>query len=225
MNTLLLKRLIVKDWYLQRWAIASGLAGGLLAVALIGSGPAAAGYMGFVLLLAVLIIVGIHLAMTTVLTERKEQTLAFIMSLPISVREYTAAKMIGNLSMFGIAWVALVGASVLVILGHDALPDGAIPPTIVALGEIFVSTAVVLGVALVSESQGWTMAALIGGNLFCNYFLFLLFRIPEIAAAAKGQAIVWSGPIAWLLLGEAAALVMVVTLTFVLQNRKTDFVC
>jgi ABC-2 type transport system permease protein len=223
-NTLMVKRLVLKDWYLQRWALVGTLVGGLASVAMVGSGKVAATYMGFVLIISVLIVIGVHLAMATVLTERKEQTLAFVMSLPISAREYTAAKMIGNLSMFFVAWITLVIANILVILNTEGLPDGLIPVTIIALTEIFVSTCVVLGVALVSESQGWTMSALIAGNLFCNYFLFALFRIPEIAALAKGQAIVWSGPVMWLLLGEAAALVLVVTLTFVLQNRKTDFI-
>ena len=67
------------------------------------------------------------------------------------------------------------------------------PPgtTIILLAEIFVSTCVVLGVALVSESQAWTISALIAGNLFCNFFIFSLSRIPAIAAAAKGNVIVW----------------------------------
>ena len=224
MNALLVKRLVLKDWYLQRWPVAGTLAGGIASVALVAAGTAAATYMGFVLILSVLIIIGVHLAMATVLSERKEQTLAFVMSLPISAREYTAAKMIGNLSMFLIAWLTLVGASVAVILGRASLPDGSIPVTIVMLGEIFVSTCVVLGVALVSESQGWTIAALIGGNLFVNYFIFALFRVPAIAAAAKSEAIVWSGPVLWLLLGETGALLLVITLTFVLQNRTTDFI-
>jgi ABC-type transport system involved in multi-copper enzyme maturation permease subunit len=224
MNTLMVKRLVLKDWYLQRWAVAGTLGGGLLAVAMVGSGQAAATYMGFILTISVLIIIGVHLAMATVLTERKDQTLAFVMSLPISAREYTAAKMLGNLSMFLIPWLILVGANIVIILGSESLPDGAIPITIVMLAEIFVSTCVVLGVALVSESQGWTVAALIAGNLFCNFFIFALFRVPEIAAAAKGSAIIWSGPVMWLLLGEAAALALVITATFVLQNRKTDFI-
>jgi ABC-2 type transport system permease protein len=224
MNTLMVKRLIYKDWYLQRWPIASCVGGGLLSVALLGSGQESLTYMGFVLILSVLIIIGVHLAMATVLMERKEQTLAFVMSLPVSAREYTAAKMLGNLSMFVIPWLTLVVANIVVILSRESLPDGAIPVTIIILGEIFVSTCVVLGVALVSESQGWTIGALIAGNLFCNFFIFALFRIPDVAAATKGPAIIWTGPVMWLLLGEAAALILVVATTFLLQNRKTDFI-
>jgi ABC-2 type transport system permease protein len=224
MNMLMVKRLILKDWYLQRWTIGGCVAAGLLAVALIGSGSEGLFYAGFVLLVTVLITVGINLAMATVLLERKEQTLAFVMSLPISAREYTTAKILGTLLMFLIPWVTLVVASVATILGRDTLPDGLIPVTLIILTEIFVSTCVLLGVALVSESQGWTIGTLIASNLFLNFFLYSVFHIPAIAQAAKGTAVLWSGPVTALLLGEVATIALVLVVTFVLQDRKTDFI-
>ncbi len=224
MNVYMVKRLILKDWYFQRWAIGGGIAIGALAVALIGSGHESAGYAGFVLLVSVLITVGVQLAMSTVLLERKEQTLAFIMSLPISAREYTTAKLVGNLSMFLVLWITLLVASVAVILSRESLPDGAVPLTIILLTEIFVSTSVLVGVALVSESQAWSIGTLIAGNLFFNFFIFWVSRIPSIAAASKGNVIVWDGPVLALIGGEAAAIVLALGLTFVLQDRKTDFI-
>ena len=163
----------------------------MLAVALLGTGSEGAFYAGSVVLVSVLITAGIHLAFATVLLERKEQTLAFVMSLPISAREYTTTKIVGNVLMFLIPWVTLVVASDAVILGADSLPDGLIPVTIVVLTEIFVSTCLLLGVALVSESQGWTIATLVAGNLFFNFFLYGVFRIPAIATASKSAAIIF----------------------------------
>ena len=224
MNASMVKRLILKDWYLQRWAIAGYLAAGVLAVALLAVGSEAAFYGGSVLLVSVLITAGIHLAFATVLLERKEQTLAFVMSLPISAREYTTAKIVGNLLMFLIPWATLVLASVIVILGAESLQDGLIPVTVVIFTEIFVSTCLLLGVALVSESQGWTVGTLVAGNLFFNFFIYGIFRIPAIAAASKSAAIVWGGPVMALLATEAAAIVLLLGITFVLQDRKTDFI-
>src|SRR5262245_37633593 len=99
MNIGMVKRLIAKDWYLQRWPILGGLGAGAIAVALVGAANETAFYIGFVLLVSVLITVGVQLAMSTVLLERKEQTLSFVMSLPISAREYTVAKLAGNLML------------------------------------------------------------------------------------------------------------------------------
>jgi ABC-2 type transport system permease protein len=224
MNFAMVKRLILKDWYFQRWALVGGVATGALALALIGSGGEAAVYIGFVLLVSVLITVGVQLAMATVLLERKEQTLAFVMSLPISAREYTVAKIVGNLSMFFVLWTTLLVASVTVILTREGLPDGAIPLTIILLTEIFVSTCVLVGVALVSESQAWSIGTLIAGNLFFNFFIFGVARIPSIAVASKANVIVWDAPVLALIGAEAAAIVIALGLTFVLQDRKTDFI-
>jgi hypothetical protein len=222
MNVDMVTRLVLKDWYLHRWPIAGYLAGGAVALALVAFGGEAARFIGFILLVSVLITAGIHMSMATL--ERKEQTLAFVMSLPISAREYTTAKLIGALSLFLAPWAALAIASVLTILAHPSLPDGSVPLTIVMLTEIVVSTCVLLGVALVSESQAWTLVTLGAGNLFFNFFVYWVSRVPSIAAAAKGDAIVWDATVLLLLGAEITAIVVVIALTFVLQDRKTDFI-
>jgi hypothetical protein len=224
MNVEMVKRLVLKDFYLQRWSIVGYVVAGVIALAFISAGGEAPGFIGFVLLVSVLITAGVHLAMTTVLQERKEFNLPFIMSLPISAREYTTSKLIGTLSMFLVPWVTLVVASVATILSHEALPDGSVPLTLILLTEIFVSTCVLVGVALVSESNAWSICTLVAGNLFFNFFLFWVSRIPSIAAAAKGEVVVWDAPVLALLGGEAAAIVIVIGLTFALQDRKTDFI-
>jgi ABC-2 type transport system permease protein len=224
MNVEMVKRLVRKDWYLQRWSILGYVVAGVIAVAFVGVGGDAPRYIGFVLLVSVLITAGVHLAMTTVLQERKEHNLAFVMSLPISAREYTTSKLIGTLSMFLVPWVTLVVASVATILSRESLPDGSVPVTIILLTEIFVSTCVLVGVALVSESNAWSISTLVAGNLFFNFFIFWVSRIPSIDAASKGEVIVWDAPVLTLLGVEAAAIVIVLGLTFVLQDRKTDFI-
>jgi hypothetical protein len=224
MNVDMVKRLVLKDWYLLRWPIVGYLLGGGVALSFIGSGNESAGFMGFVLLVSVLITLGVHMAMSTVLLERKEQTLAFIMSLPISARDYTTAKLIGTLSLFLVPWTALVTASVATILSRNALPDGSVPLMIIVLTEIFVSTCVLIGVTLVTESQSWSVVTLVAGNLFFNFFIFKVSRIPSIAAASKADAIVWDAPVLTLLGVEAALIVFTLALTFVLQDRKTDFI-
>lgn len=224
MNAVMVKHLVLKDWYLQRWSIAGYIAGGIVALALVATGIDAARYIGFILLVSTLITAGVHISMSTVLMERKEQTLAFIMSLPISAREYTIAKLAGTLSLFLVPWLVLVVASVLTILSREALPDGSVPLTIILLTEILVSTCILTGVALVSESQAWSVSTLVAGNLFFNFFIYWVARVPAIAEAAKGEVIVWDAPVLTILGGEAAVIVLALVVTFVLQDRKTDFI-
>ena len=100
MNYSMVKLLILKDWYLQRWMILGSLVAGALALAITVSSRKAAFFLGIILLVTVLVAVGAQLAIATVVNERKEQTLAFVMSMPISSREYTTAKILANLLIF-----------------------------------------------------------------------------------------------------------------------------
>ena len=224
MNTFMVKRLILKDWYFYRWPIAGYLAAGALALFLVGNGGEGAFYAGSILILTVLISVGIHLAMATVIQERTDQTLPFVMSLPISAREYTTAKILANLLIFLIPWVALVLGSFAVIAGRPAVPDGLIPVTAIILTEIFMSSVLILAVALVTESQGWTICAIVFGNLLLQAVMYYVSHIPSVAAAMKGPRIVWDQPVVTLLLAELAVILLLLGLTFWLQSRKTDFI-
>src|ERR1700678_1720248 len=96
MNYSMIRILILKDWYLQRWSVLASLLGGLIALGIVCLGGNAAFMVGLVLLITALIAVGAQLAVTTMVNERKEQTLPFVMSLPISYREYTSAKLLGT---------------------------------------------------------------------------------------------------------------------------------
>jgi ABC-type transport system involved in multi-copper enzyme maturation permease subunit len=223
MSDSMVMRLVLKDWHFQRWAIAAYLAAGGVALFLTGIGSEASFYAGTVLLITILITLGIHLAMATVVTERTEQTLPFIMSLPISPREYTTAKILANVLIFTIPWLTLVIGTVAVIGGRSAVPDGLIPFSTVILTEIFAAYLIVLAVAIVSESMGWTVGAMVTTNLFFQGFIYYVSHIPQIAREMKGDRAQWSAPVLTLLGAEVALMVALVAITCVLQNRKKDF--
>ena len=83
MNNFMVKQLILKDWYFNRGVILFYLVAGVGALALVGFAVnSGMFYMGSILLITALIGLGIHLTMATVVNERKEKTLPFIMSLP-----------------------------------------------------------------------------------------------------------------------------------------------
>ena len=108
MNYTIVKRLILKDWYLQRWAILASLAGVVATLGIVASGGKLKFLLGLILLIMVIISIGAHMAVSTVVNQRKEQTLSFEMSLPISYREYTAAKIWGNLIIFLVPWLTML---------------------------------------------------------------------------------------------------------------------
>lgn len=219
----MVSRLIFKDWYFLRWPILAYVVAGVIALILIGMGSEGPFFAGNILLLTVLITVGIHLPMATVVEERKDQTLPFVMSLPISAKEYTTAKVLANLLIFLVPWTAMLIGTIAVIAGRTAIPDGLIPFAAIVLVEILASSCLILAVALVSESQVWAIGAIVFGNLFFQGFLYYVSHIPSIADAMKGERVVWGSAEIMLLVGEVAVIGLILGLTFFLQSRKTDF--
>lgn len=224
MNFTLIKRLMFKDWYLQRWPVVASLGGGAVALFLIGNGGTGAFYTGSLLLLTVLVSIGGQLVMANVVNERKEQTLPFVLSLPISHLEYTISKILGVGLLFLVPFLACLLGTVLVILGREAIPDGLVPFSVIVLTEIAVSTAFILAVALVTESQGWTIAAIVVGNLCLNGILYITAHIPEIGNSMSGTAVAWSPAAVGMILLEVLAIGMIFVVTLALESRKKEFI-
>jgi ABC-2 type transport system permease protein len=222
MNFKMVQRLILKDWYLQRWMIIASLLCGVGSLAIIAQGSNIAFLLGLILLITVLISIGAHLAVSTMVQERKDQTLPFVMSLPISYREYTAAKILGHLVIFLLPWLVLAVGSV-ALLAISPKSQGLIPYTAIMSTEILVSTCLVAAVALITESQAWTIAAIMLGNIAINVVGYLVAHVKSIADTMFGPNLRWTGAATALLFLEFAIIVMLVSGTFFVQSRKKDF--
>ena len=222
MNHAMVKRLILKDWYLQRWMIFAALAGTLASLGVVATGNKVAFLLGLILLIMVIISVGAQMAVSTIVNERKEQTLPFVMTLPISYREYTASKIWGNLLIFLVPWFTMVLGGLFLLL-YDAKTYGLVPYFAIMSTEILVSTSLVIATALITESQGWTVAAIMVGNVGINLIGYLVAHIAGIAQGMWGSAIRWSAAATGLLLAEFATIVLLLGITFWVQSRKKDF--
>jgi ABC-type Na+ efflux pump permease subunit len=222
-DTAMVRRLMIKDWYFFRWMIAGYILLGMLSLFLVSRPGNMAFYVGSTALITVVISMGIHLVVATVVQERSDKTLPFIMSLPVTVMDYTAAKLMANISTFVLPWLTLVIGTVMVIQSRSFLPDGLIPFTVILLGELLVAYCLILAVALISESLAWTIVVMVLCNLFFNFFLFSLARIPEISEAIKSEAVVWS-PLIWrFLIAEIAIIGRLLAAIVFFQKRKRDF--
>jgi len=219
MNRAMVQRLVLKDWYFQRWPIAAYLAAGAIAIALIAGGTNGSFYAGTVLMITVMVTAGVSLAMTTVVSERSEQTLPFVMSLPVSTLEYTTAKILANVSIFLLPWTALtVGTLALLAAGAP----GMLPIATLTLVEMLTSYCLILMVAIVTESQGWTIGVMAAANLFLQAYLYYVARMPAVAQSMKGKVAIWDrGTIALLILQVVLSLVFL-GLAFVLRARRKD---
>ena len=223
MNASMVKHLILKDWYFQRRPIGAYTAGALLGLGIVMLGTHWSFYAGTVLLITFMVTIGIHLAIVTVVQERTEHTLPFLMTLPISPKDYTAAKVLANLSIFLAPWLVLTGGAAL-ILGSEGARSGAmIPFATIALTYILASYVLVLTVAIITESQGWTLCAMGVTNLFLQFFLYWVSHMPSIERGMKGRGAVWDSTALTLLGAELLAIVVLLGLAFTFQARKRDF--
>jgi ABC-2 type transport system permease protein len=222
MNYKMIGRLILKDWYLQRWMIFASLAAGAISLAIVAQGSNAAFFLGLLGIITVLIAIGAQLAISTMVEERKNQTLPFVMSLPISYREYTSAKILGNLAIFLVPWIVMVlGAFGLLLLSPKSA--GLLPYTAIMATEILVSTCLIAATALITESQAWTIGAIMVGNLALNIVGYLVAHVKGIAQNMWGSKIHWTGAASLLLGVEFAIIALLLSTTFFVQSRKRDF--
>lgn len=178
----------------------------------------------FILFLTALGGAAIHLVMQTIVEERREKTLAFVMSLPVTIRQYTKAKMILNLGLFGAVWLSLSAASYIIFIGDEGMPDGNMPFVTIMFVTILVAFVLILAVSLVTESMGWAIAAAAGGNIGTQIFLWWVTDLPGFQATLGRPEAVWNAT-ALTVLGCLVALgVLLLVGTFWLQSRKTEFV-
>jgi len=216
--------LIFADWQRHRNFILGSIVCGGLALGVIQLKGEVSFILGSTLFFTTMIVFGCMLPPSNIINERKKQTLPFLMSLPISPMQFTAAKIVSTFGMFLIPWLTLVLAGIAFVFGHRGSPHGIVPTLLILATATFVGFCVIAGVALVSESEGAMIAATIGVNTSYGFSWYLLVRNPVIRAGMQSREIVWSREVLTVLGAESAVIVLILGLTFFLQSRKRDFV-
>jgi hypothetical protein len=224
MNIAMVGRLIWKDWYLNKAGILASLIGGVATLALIAAMHASqiALIMGMIVLVTILIGMG-AVVMLSAASERRQMTLPFVMSLPISYWEYTISKIAGGLLIFFSLWIPLVAAMVATILLTPGIPHGLIPFVLIMAVEILMTTCLITAVAVTTESHGWTVASAQVGGLSLNAIGWSIVRLPQIGGSMRSATVRWSGTATALLLAELALIALMLAVTFLVQVRKKDF--
>jgi ABC-2 type transport system permease protein len=223
MNWNMVKHLIWKDWYLQRLPILLSLFGGAAAMAILILGGRPGFILGLIFLITVLIASTAVSTTNMTIQERKEQTLPFVMSLPISFREYTAAKLIAILAVFLLPWTVFMGASFAVLALSPTHSQGLIPYVAIMGTEIFMSTSLTAAVGLITESQGWTITAVMIGNVAFNALGYLVAHIDGVSQYMFGPVVRWTPMSTGLLITEYALVALMLGGAFLVQSRKKDF--
>lgn len=214
--------LIMKDWQLHRLPIALSLLCGGIALAIIQLGGQTPILLGTAWFFIALIVFGSLLPVTNIVNEKKKQTLAFMMSFPVSPTQYMAAKLGSTVGMFLGPWLMLVISALFLIYGRGIFPRGVVPLTLILAAIVFVGFCLIACAASVSE--GWGIAL----TVVCNssYWLvwYALMQFPAVTTGLKSPVAVWNSTVLTILGGEFGLIALVLGLTFFFQSRKRDFV-
>lgn len=222
MNRSVVRRLVLKDLRLHRLQIILSLAAGAAALALLETKREVPVVLGAVWFFVALIVLACMLPISNVVNERKNHNLAFVMSLPVSSRQYAAAKMASTFGMYFVPWALLVVGALLLI--GTGFPHGAIPVAVVLTGLVLLGFCLIAGVSIVSDSEGWTTAAIVVCNSSYGISWYLIIRVPATAKQMSGANAVWSPRLLTILAAECALVVLSLALTFFFQSRKKDFI-
>jgi ABC-2 type transport system permease protein len=216
--------LILKDWRLNRLLISLSIGVGLVALVIAQHAGEVAHVVGGVWFFVSLCILGSMLPGSAILNERKKQTSAFVMSLPVSSAQYSIAKALSTSAMFLVPWFTLLISALVVIETRHGMPHGIIPMLLILALLPLIGFYLISAAVLVGESEGWLMAA----SMLCNssYWLvwFLLTRIPSLTANWTRPVAVWNSAALAVLAVEVGSIASIVGLAFFLQSRKRDFI-
>jgi ABC-2 type transport system permease protein len=216
--------LILKDWRLNRPLISLCIGVGLIALLIALSTEGAARLLGSVWFFVSLCILGSMLPAAAILNERKKQTLAFVMSLPVSPVQYAIAKALSTAAMFLVPWLTLLISAVVLIETRHVIPHGIIPMLLILAMLPLIVFCLISATVLVGESEGWLIAVSIVCNSSYWFVWYLLARIPSLTANWRAPAVVWNRAAFIVLSAEIGLIAFIVVVAFFFQSRNRNFI-
>ncbi len=222
LNTPVIRLLVAKDWQLFQKQLAAYVLAGIVALCLLGLARPWSFYLGSLMLISVMVAAACFSISTSLLVERKEQTLAFVMSLPVSPMDFTMAKLVGNLLTFGVPF-GVMTAGTLAVIVFTPLPDGLLVYALLIFAYVLFAYSISLAVAMSVESEGWATFAMIGSMVMINPYMMALAQVDVISGAIRGDAIVWSSPALAILATLVLLTALVLGLTTRHHARKAAF--
>lgn len=222
LNVPVIRLLIAKDWKLFEKQLAAYVAAGIVALVLLGMAKKWTFYLGSLMLIVVLVAAACFAISSSLINERKQQTLAFVMSLPVSPLDFFLAKLLGSLATFGVPYLFLTLGTVAVIL-TTPIPDGLLVLSLLVLGHILLAYCISLSVAMAVESEGWNVFTMIGSMVLINPLIAAVNQMPSVANSLQGDIVVWSAWTVAILFAQVTLSLAVLVVTGWVHCRKKAF--
>ncbi|WP_443750473.1 hypothetical protein [Asticcacaulis solisilvae] len=229
MSASIVSQLVRKDFRLVRGVVLSFV---LVSVLFIGILSVMQGHvpfvlmanLGFIMVMGPAATCGIVVLMKTNVMEKEKSTQAFIMSLPVTVKEFTRAKLTLNLSVFTVFWLAIMAVAYYFAFGRGLLPLGALPfVTMIFMGG-FLAYTLILSVSLLSQALGLTVLCIVLFEVGTSASMWTIAYFPPIGAHIWDAAPVWNVEAVTVVAVQAALAVTAIATTMLVQNTRRDFI-
>jgi ABC-2 type transport system permease protein len=213
-------RLVAKDLYLYRWFIVGSTIAGLASLLVSGLHD----LTGLIMFMTTIVALGVFIAMYGILVERKEKTLLFVLSLPVTPLQYAAAKVLAALIAFLVPVTVLAAIAIGYNLAFDPPPNGEIPVTVAMLGLFLANFCLLVSLLLITGMEVWAVAGILFTNLTIPIFMNTVHTLPGVREHVQGPVAVWSPEILTILGIEALVALIALGIAFTVQSRRTDFI-
>ena len=222
MNFDMIKKLVVKDWHLLKLYLLGYIVIGLFSIWLLTVPSKVIFNLGAILLITLVIGVACHLVIWSVVIEKKEYRLSFIMSLPIDAMDYALSKLHGGVILFLFPWSVLFFTT-LIVIHHSHLPDGMLPFATIMFLELLAAYTFLTAVAVVTLSEAWTIVVMVGQNMMFSVFMMLVGNHPDIGPHTHGEIAQWTPAVITIVQAELFFIVMVLAVATVVKTRSRYF--
>jgi hypothetical protein len=212
--------LVRKDLYLLRAFVVAGLAAGLIALVAMSFGKVGFA-VGGILYLTANIACGIMIAMYSFVSERKEQSRLFALSLPIAGQRHDLAKLTAAFLTYGIPWSILTFVAVVLVPLSPAVPSGYIVYGLLLHGCFLALFGVLVAMMFVINSEALAALTIITTNVLFSLFMVMLNQ-PSVNGPITGPRIVWTPAAVRIISVELVVIVAAVTFAMVAVSRKRD---
>lgn len=228
MSVTIIPQLVKKDFLMMRKMLLVFVVMTLVAIVaislLFGRVPNwAFANLAFTLLIAPVATCAMLLLMKTIVLEKQKSTQLFIMSLPVSVKEFTTAKLLVNLPVFTLFWLVITGVAFYYAFERGILPYGAVPFVVMVFVGIFIAYIGTLSTGLLFQSYGGTIFAMFFFELGTPAYLWIIAYMDSIAVHKYGPVSVWNSTAVGIVATQIFVAVVMLWVTVYVQNKKRDF--
>lgn len=214
------RKLIAKELYVNRSMIIGAIVAAMISAVACAFGRTAFN-IGALCWLTTIIAMGVLLAVYGVSNERKEQSLLFVLSLPLSIGEYVRAKLFGLLLSFVIVWL-VASVTALLVVWLSAVPDGLAPYVVLLCVFMLANFCIVMCGAMHARSDAAMTGVIIVTNMAVSVFMFTVGPLPGLRQHMDGDTPIWNHTFFTVLAIELLVLVVAIALPLATAARRRD---